>query len=466
MEVMKQLRQRAIRDLVDQRPIRTQQELAAALRERGFRTTQATISRDVAELGLIKVARDGTVGLRPAAAPDRGRDIRRGSPARSCFADLPLEVHEAGLLLVAAHAAGVRACRSRPRSIAPAGRRSPARSPATTRSSSRSPIAGRSQRVQAAACSDWPTATLTGATPPTALTPAAARVYHSRPVELQARGTPRQAWSSFLYPADRRPVAASRPPALRGPPAVNNKPTYLSQGGPREAPRGARRDGLASSAPRSPTGSTTPRNTATCRRTPSTRTPRTSRRSSRAGSRRSRRSSRTPRSSTSTTRPTTSRSARPWRSRARDGKETFTIVGSTEAKPAEGRISQREPGRSRPARQEEGREGRRQGPGRRLHVQDRRHQPDRAAGPPGRHEAVPATGSRPWTGRTNSRPVRDRGPQVVNDSKTPSGTVHVGSLRGPVILDDDHPRAARERASRRRCCTASTTSIRWMPRRS
>jgi lysyl-tRNA synthetase class 1 len=27
------------------------------------------------------------------------------------------------------------------------------------------------------------------------------------------------------------------------------------------------------------------------------------------------------------------------------------------------------------------------------------------------------------------------GPQVVNDSKTPSGTVHVGSLRGPVLLD-------------------------------
>ena len=27
------------------------------------------------------------------------------------------------------------------------------------------------------------------------------------------------------------------------------------------------------------------------------------------------------------------------------------------------------------------------------------------------------------------------GQQVVNDSKTPSGTVHVGSLRGPVIVD-------------------------------
>ena len=30
---------------------------------------------------------------------------------------------------------------------------------------------------------------------------------------------------------------------------------------------------------------------------------------------------------------------------------------------------------------------------------------------------------------------RVTGPQVINDSKTPSGTVHVGSLRGPVILD-------------------------------
>jgi arginine repressor len=60
VEVMKQLRQRAIRDLVEQRTIRTQQELAAALRERGFRTTQATISRDVAELGLVKAGRGGT----------------------------------------------------------------------------------------------------------------------------------------------------------------------------------------------------------------------------------------------------------------------------------------------------------------------------------------------------------------------------------------------------------------------
>jgi lysyl-tRNA synthetase class 1 len=39
-----------------------------------------------------------------------------------------------------------------------------------------------------------------------------------------------------------------------------------------------------------------------------------------------------------------------------------------------------------------------------------------------------------WADELAAR-VRDAGPQVVNDSKTPSGTVHVGSLRGPVILD-------------------------------
>ena len=73
MEVMKQLRQRAIRDVVVARPIRTQQELAAALRDRGFRTTQATMSRDVAELGLVKAPRNGTQAY---ALPTRLRYVR------------------------------------------------------------------------------------------------------------------------------------------------------------------------------------------------------------------------------------------------------------------------------------------------------------------------------------------------------------------------------------------------------
>ena len=79
---MKQLRQQAIRDLVERRPIRTQQELAAALRERGFRATQATVSRDVAELGLVKQARDGVLcyALPPRLSGDRA--VGRGAPAR------------------------------------------------------------------------------------------------------------------------------------------------------------------------------------------------------------------------------------------------------------------------------------------------------------------------------------------------------------------------------------------------
>ena len=99
MEVMKQARQRAIRDLVAQRPIRTQQELAAALRERGFRTTQATISRDVAELGLIKAGREGTHAYalppRLVEAETSGEDR-----LRKLMSDLPVEFREAGLLLI------------------------------------------------------------------------------------------------------------------------------------------------------------------------------------------------------------------------------------------------------------------------------------------------------------------------------------------------------------------------------
>jgi len=99
MEVMKQLRQRAIRDLVEQRPIRTQQELAAALRERGFRTTQATISRDVAELGLIKV---GRVGTQAYAIPPRLREAETSGEdrIRTLLRDMPVEVREAGTILI------------------------------------------------------------------------------------------------------------------------------------------------------------------------------------------------------------------------------------------------------------------------------------------------------------------------------------------------------------------------------
>ena len=96
---MKQLRQRAIRDLVEQRTIRTQQELAAALRERGFRATQATISRDVKELGLGKGNRDGQAAY---VLPARLRDaeISGEDRLRRLLADVPVEIRVADLLLI------------------------------------------------------------------------------------------------------------------------------------------------------------------------------------------------------------------------------------------------------------------------------------------------------------------------------------------------------------------------------
>ncbi len=96
---MKQLRQRAIRDLVEQRPIRTQQELAVALRERGFPATQATISRDVAELGLAKGGRGATPTY---VLPPRliEAEVSGEDRLRRLLADLPVQVREAGLLLV------------------------------------------------------------------------------------------------------------------------------------------------------------------------------------------------------------------------------------------------------------------------------------------------------------------------------------------------------------------------------
>jgi transcriptional regulator of arginine metabolism len=59
-------RQQAILDLVEGRAIRTQEELVEALRGRGLEVTQATVSRDLRELGLARVA-DGE-GMRYIAA--------------------------------------------------------------------------------------------------------------------------------------------------------------------------------------------------------------------------------------------------------------------------------------------------------------------------------------------------------------------------------------------------------------
>ena len=51
---MKNIRQREIMNIVQSMDIDTQEQLLAELRARGFTTTQATISRDIKELRLVK----------------------------------------------------------------------------------------------------------------------------------------------------------------------------------------------------------------------------------------------------------------------------------------------------------------------------------------------------------------------------------------------------------------------------
>jgi transcriptional regulator of arginine metabolism len=67
-------RQGAILRLVRSREISTQAELADALREAGFEAVQTTVSRDIAELGLVRVrAPNGRLVYAPAGAADLDR---------------------------------------------------------------------------------------------------------------------------------------------------------------------------------------------------------------------------------------------------------------------------------------------------------------------------------------------------------------------------------------------------------
>ena len=63
---MKLDRHRAILELVRQRPVHTQQELARALAERGISATQATVSRDIQELGLVRTGDGYATGGAPS----------------------------------------------------------------------------------------------------------------------------------------------------------------------------------------------------------------------------------------------------------------------------------------------------------------------------------------------------------------------------------------------------------------
>ena len=68
------------------------------LATRGFAVTQATVSRDIAELGLVKVARaDGHVYASPE---DLARAAATDVPLRRLLGDLPVTIRRSGLTLL------------------------------------------------------------------------------------------------------------------------------------------------------------------------------------------------------------------------------------------------------------------------------------------------------------------------------------------------------------------------------
>lgn len=63
-------RHKAILDLLDQGPVASQEELQKQLDKRGIEAGQATLSRDIRELGLVKSAGGYSVPGREVAAPE------------------------------------------------------------------------------------------------------------------------------------------------------------------------------------------------------------------------------------------------------------------------------------------------------------------------------------------------------------------------------------------------------------
>ena len=93
-------RERKIRGIVAQQPVGTQEEMAAALRRQGLAVTQATVSRDIKRLGLVKApSRDGRSRY---VLPDRPSPVDVLRRLRSAVAGYVLSV-DSGESVVVVH---------------------------------------------------------------------------------------------------------------------------------------------------------------------------------------------------------------------------------------------------------------------------------------------------------------------------------------------------------------------------
>ena len=95
---MKFKRQSAIMQIISQNDIKPQEELSEKLTEMGFATTQATISRDIKELRLIKV--NSLSGGYKYSSPSQGDDAGFLPRLRTIFKECVIGNQQAQNLVV------------------------------------------------------------------------------------------------------------------------------------------------------------------------------------------------------------------------------------------------------------------------------------------------------------------------------------------------------------------------------
>ena len=95
---MKFKRQAAIVDLISRNEIKTQEELSDQLRLMGFSATQATISRDIKELQLVKTASTG--GGYKYSTPDQNSSALHLPRLKNIFRECVVKVDRAQNLVV------------------------------------------------------------------------------------------------------------------------------------------------------------------------------------------------------------------------------------------------------------------------------------------------------------------------------------------------------------------------------
>ena len=96
---MKQDRHQTILALIQQHPIDKQEDLLAYLKEAGFLVTQATVSRDIRELQLVK-ASNGNGGYRYVPADGNGKSSRSANKFDTIFRESVVSVDYAGHMVL------------------------------------------------------------------------------------------------------------------------------------------------------------------------------------------------------------------------------------------------------------------------------------------------------------------------------------------------------------------------------